>query len=292
MLDVCSMSGKVSEWIAKVEGGTMKTESELLFEDYLRNNGYLDFEFEPPVHDKKKHPDYLVRRNGQELFFEVKQREAPAHLPADGGYDPYKGIRDEINEAARKFKEFKEYCCCLVIANRGDSGTHLAPHHIFAAMLGDLGFTFRIANSNGGHRPKAIQNVFLRKRGKMVRYKTGEYQNTTVAAVIGLEEAKVRNAEFEQMRARLWDEERRQRGRELSLDEQATLECGVAIEYDEAGRGPTFHSVPRIIVCENPGARLPLPRDSFCGLYDERWAMVDDCLTSVFTGGRVCDLRM
>ena len=276
----------------KAEGDSMKTESELLFEDYLRNNGYLDFEFEPPVHGKKKHPDYLVRRNGQELFFEVKQREAPKHSPRFAWFNPYSGIRSDIEKAREKFREFKDYCCSVVIANRGDPNTLLDAEFIFGAMLGDLGFTFPILDTDDRHRFDTIQNVFLRRSGKMVHsYKSGEYHNTTIAAVIGLEEARLRNTEVERLQHQAIQEKQRQRGRELSLREQAVVVCGVAIEYAEAGRGPIYHRVPRVIVCENPGARVPLSRNVLCGPFDERWAIVDKGLSPVYAGVRVREIE-
>ena len=272
-------------------GNSVKTASELLFEDYLRNNEYSDFEFEPTVHDKKKHPHYMLRWNDTELLFEVKEREAPAQLPAPGHYYPYTGIRDEINGARKKFQEFKDYCCSVVIANQGDPNTPLEAEFIFGAMLGDIGFTFPILDTNEGSRSEAIKNVFLPRGGKMVRYKTSEYQNTTVAAVIALVEVRLRNTDFERLQRQATEEEQRRRGRQLSPNEQAVLVWRLGTEYVEAGRGPIYQRVPRVIVCENPGARMPFPREVLCGPFDERWAIVDQCLTPVYAGVRVHEIE-
>src|SRR5438128_1567704 len=50
-----------------------KTNSELLFEEYLDTVGISDYEYEPQTPGKTKRPDYLVRWNGQQLQFEVKE---------------------------------------------------------------------------------------------------------------------------------------------------------------------------------------------------------------------------
>lgn len=272
-------------------GNSVKTSSELLFEEYLRSNEYSDFEFEPEIRGRRKHPDYLLRWHGGELLFEVKEREAPAQFPAQGHYYPYTGIRDEIDQARIKFQEFKDYCCNVVIANQGDPNTPLEAEFIFGAMLGDLGFTFPILQTNEDRRSETIQNVFLARGGKMVRYRTSEYQNTTIAAVIALEEARLRNSEFERLQRQVIHEEQRRRGRQLSPKEQAVLRWRFGTEYVEAGRGPIYRRAPRVIVCENPGARIPLPREVLCGPFDERWAIVDQRLSPVYAGVRVHEIE-
>jgi len=269
-----------------------KTPSELLFERYLLANGYAEFEFEPTFDGKAKHPDYLVRWNGCELLFEVKERIPPHRLPESGQFDqfdPYRGIRDEIKQAKRKFREFKEYCCCLVIANLGDPKSFLEPEFIFGAMLGNLAVTFTIPDCDSRQEPQTVQSVFGRRRGKMIgSYKKGAYHNTPISAVVALQKARLRNPAFEKAKARAVHEEQRKRNRLLSVEERVGLESKVVT--GKIMDGLTYPRVPRAVVCENPGARIRLPCDILCGPFDERWAIVDHALTPIYAGVRVPEI--
>ncbi len=125
----------------------------------------------------------------------------------------------------------------------------------------------------------------------MVRYKTSEYQNRTIAAVIALEEARLGNTELERLQRQAAQEEQRRRGRQLSPEEHEALGRRLETEYVEAGRGPIYQRLPRVIVCENPGARMPFPREVLCGPFDERWAIVDQGLRPVYAGMRVHEIE-
>ena len=117
-----------------------RTESERLFEEYLVSNGYEDWEYEPDIPGRRKHPDYLLRCRGREFLFEVKelhQKGPPPKHPVSG--DPYKSLRAEIDEGRKKFRNFKEWCCSLVVFNIDDWLASLGARHVFGAMLGDLG---------------------------------------------------------------------------------------------------------------------------------------------------------
>jgi hypothetical protein len=47
-----------------------------------------------------------------------------------------------------------------------------------------------------------------------------------------------------------------------------------------------------VIVWENPFARIPLPRNIFCGPYDERYGAEGDYLTRVFVGQGISELEI
>lgn len=281
-----------SEWecLTASVTGAPSTESDLLMAEYL-DGERIEWCFEPEFPGVSEHPDFVVRVRDVPVIIEVKTPEPKSSPQVAGHFDPYRGIRKQIEKARQKFREFKDYCCNVVISNRGDSKTLLDAEHVFGAMLGNLGFTFPILDNDDCHRLETIQNVFLPKGGKMVRYAPREYQNTTIAAVIGLEEVTIRNREFESVKYEAIQEEQRRRGRELSPKECAVVGCRVVTEFVEAGHGPIDHRVPRVIVCENPGARLPLSRDVLCGRFDERWAIVDESLSPVYAGVRVGDIE-
>lgn len=274
-----------------------QTESELLFEKYLTTNGYDDFEFEPTFPGKSRHPDYLLRWQQRELIFEVKERRRKPDGPDTFHCDPMAGIREEINEAYRKFREFKDFSRSLVIYNAGDADTLLTPEWVFGAMLGDPGFTIALDVAAGALRHETGESVFLPKRGKMIRYKTGEMQNKTINAIVILEWCHFPNPAFEDAVAEATRVEERRLGQELTHEERAVLMWDLVPGFRESGRGPTGFKAPRVVVCENPGAarQLPrtrqLPRNFMCGPFDERWAIVDGHLRPMYAGERVREIE-
>ena len=117
---------------------TPSTSGELLFKQYLDQMGY-SYEFEKSFPGKGKRPDFTVDKNGLFLF-DVKDFE-PAFITGGGAYDPYPRIREKIGAGRKKFKEFKEYPCSLVLRNLGNGLVHLEePSIMLASMYGDAGF--------------------------------------------------------------------------------------------------------------------------------------------------------
>ena len=271
-----------------------RTASELLFETYLQRNGLTEWEFEPNWSGNRKKPDYLLRWNGKELLFEVKERRSGKE-PVNGHFNPYEGIRRKIKKACEQFKEFKEFkdeCCSLVIANQGDPHTLLAPEFVFGAMLGDPGFTFPILNADHSDDFEEGPSIFLPTRNaRMVTWDRRTYKNTTIAAIIVLERVRLRNAVFERLLEQAVCKEELDRGRPLSPREPAVIAWKLTQEWHDGERGPLHQEAPRVRICENPGATLPFPRDVFCGPYDERWAIVDEYLAPVYAGVRVREIE-
>lgn len=259
-----------------------RQESEQLFEQYLTANGYADWLFEPKIPGKKKHPDYLLRWKGQEFLLEVKELREKEPPPIGKGLvpakDPCKGLREEINEARKKFREFKEgWCCSLVVCNVADWQAELGPLWVFSAMLGDLGFTWSV-DKDGNSVPDQGGLTFL-GRGKMIRGKTGSPQNTTISSIIVLQRYKLPDLDFERAFGRETSRLEAQNRRSLTAQELAEVACRVHQSFPQK-----TSEVPRIVVVDNPFAGNPLPRDLFTGSYDERWALVDDCVQRVFVG--------
>lgn len=247
-----------------------KTRSELLFEQYLRSNAIDDWQFEPDFPGRRKHPDYRIRYAGIDLLAEIKERHCTERRPAGAiAIDPYSGLRDEIGEATKKFKEFKDFPCCLVVCNIDDWETRFEPMDIYASMFGDSGFTIDFDTERAVLNLETIQNAFL-GNGRMVRsYSNGRptaFQNTTISAIAVLEEYTSSGPEcFRAILAELTSREKTT-GKKASFIEKTRIWRQVLKQSDY----PPVH-VPRLRIFENPVARMTLGANIFIGSFDERW---------------------
>ncbi|MEK6676018.1 MAG: hypothetical protein AABZ47_10245 [Planctomycetota bacterium] len=264
---------------------TSRTESEILFERYLQDGGY-QFEFEPALSESRKRPDFRVRFDDHQFFFEVKERHGTSQ-PQVGAtcFDSYAGIRDEINEARRKFRMLKDSCCSLVLFNAGDLDTILIPIEVFSAMFGDAGISWGIDTSSFEVIPGSTKSVFG-QRGKMVDYKQRTFQNTTISSIIILERARLRDQIFE---AKLEHELQRKQqalGRSF-VGYEEVIAVGEVFMSDP----PAVKNATRLVVCENPGARIPLPEGLFRGLFDERYKYDGSRIAKMYKGARVDEIE-
>lgn len=263
--------------------GKQKNESEVLFEEYLRSQGTSDWQYEPEIPGKNKHPDYLLHVERIPHVFEVKEfRDDSGELPEGGGaYDPYPPIRQKIDDAREKFKEFKDWCCSLVLHNVNVWLVHLDdPMIVMGSMLGDFGMSFPIDRELGMAVGEPVW-TFL-GRGKMINYKRREPQNTTISAVLVLD-----RFPLGQRRLRIqWTRKEREIGRELSTEE--------FFRFAETLRNKGLDSgetVLRMVVYENPYARISLRRDLFRGSFDERFGPEEDHMLRVFAGDEILRLE-
>ncbi len=136
-------------------------------------------------------------------------------------------------------------------------------------MLGDLGFTWDFDPKAGRLVRDSERDAFL-ERGKMIRYKTGEPQNTTISSIVVLRRFRVPDLEFE--RAVQRENSRRQAEAQRAL----TLEEELQVRFEMYDCHPIkVQEVPCVRVVENPFARNPLPEKIFRGPLDERWTMKD-----------------
>jgi hypothetical protein len=268
--------------------GNPITASERLFETYLSANGYTDWTHEQPTLGKPTTPDYHVRFGGVDLYFEVKEFENddPVQDGNDGAYDPYRPLREKVNHAARQFKYYKEFPCSLVLSDpnaaRVDIGT---PVVVIGTMLGNIGFAVPFGDSAD---PGASARQVFTTGGKMLDYKHGTAQNTTISSIISLMPYPLR-----QMRVLIsLDKRKREAGRKLTHEE--VWATGKAVPTTDED------TVLRVVVYENPYARIPLTPNLFRGPFDERWGVDDGLIRRVFVGNGVeqletelalCDLR-
>jgi len=255
------------------EENSPRTASELLFEEYLRDRE-LSCEYEPEIEGTTKRPDYQVSMGGAAAFFEVKEFE-PQNTPQVGSFDPYPRIRSKINEARKKFKNFTDRMCVLVLANpRHAALVLLEPLFVFCAMLGDLGWTMPFDPETGGLDDSRMTQTFL-SGGRMVRYKNGQAiapQNTTISAVCVLGHVAEGSRRLEILRAR----RERETGRPLAPQQLLRESVGTAAD-------PSIRRL-RVVVCENPYAATPLTHSFGRGPHDERFGLRDGRLCRLFVG--------
>ncbi len=215
-------------------------------------------------------PDYRLKFGGANLFFDVKEFDAPLPSPGFGAYDPYGPLREKINQVARQFKQYKEFSCSVVLANPNYAFVDLdSPAIVLGTMLGNLGFTVRLGVPPGReNRPVQI----FTKGGKMVNDKRQIPQNTTISSIVVLGRYPLR-----QKRITVAVNDRvAELGRRLTWDELYTVidACPIS-EADQP---------LKVTVYENPYARIPLTRDLFLAPFDERWGVDGEYIRRVYVG--------
>src|SRR4029077_14877241 len=118
-------------------------------------------------------------------------------------FDSHPYIRERINKGRKKFKEFKEFPCAVVLQNNGNIHVNLEnPNIVLGSMYGKAGFTIPVYVGDGpppAESPK-IQQGFIGGDGMMIR--NGHYQNTKISALITPRQVGVGIREL----ARVWNE--------------------------------------------------------------------------------------
>ena len=245
------------------------TAGELLFQNYLDAMDY-PYEFEKEFPGKSKRPDYTVTKNGVFLF-DVKDFDP--YMPLGGGaYDPYPQIREKIRAGKKKFREFKEYPCSLVLKNNRDAFVHLDSVDIMlGSMYGNSGFTFPV-DTKSRRAAGPMKRAFL-GGGKMIR--PTHHENTTISALVTLRHVDVGMRQYHTMVKRY-----------PHLDVEETL-AAAAKEFPNFDIGEKQLGV---IVWENAVARMPLSRELFTGPYHERWGYEDGQQSIAFRGEKLAGL--
>jgi hypothetical protein len=259
----------------------------MLLEGYLRHHGYRDFDFEPQVSGSTRRPDYRLPWSGSEVLLEVKEfRGVPEDYKAGGGvFDPYPPLREKIEQARDKFQKLKHHCCCLVLHNVDKPLVLLDWHYVYGAMLGKLAWQVPIhAPGRSAPDDRDITSVFT-SGGKMHRERQGvpyAPQNQTISAIIVLSRVPAGERLFH---AHLRDIET-QLGPAFDLWTHLPLE----LEASRCTLRDPQRKPLRVVVHENPYARIPLPRELFCGAWDERYGRLDGRIQQLFQGEEVAKL--
>ena len=246
-----------------------KTPGELAFEEYLNGQQIL-FEHEPPLNFTNNLIDYVIdHRTHGKIYLEVKDINCPPPLGSFSQFDPYLPIRKHIEEGKRKFKDFAEELCALVLFTPPGSFVNLMePHVMLGAMYGDLGFTVPVDLGAGIADGSRIESKFLVGKGKMVQ--PTRFQNTRIAALISL----VNYSTFTK-EAVLYARTDDGRSEEERWDDALSGRAGIRQE-------PTLC----VTVWENGPAKRRLPQDLFRGPMDAWWACDEDRQGATFIGER------
>jgi len=271
----------------EVRAAKVKTASELFFEEYLRAHGLGYFQFEKELPGTLKRPDYSLNLNGQEILFEVKEfRSKESDFDEEGGaYDPYRPIREKIGAARKKFKDLENYPCCLVLYNDEKPLVHLQyKEFIFGAMLGDIAIEVPFRQVGGGIVAQESRTVFSLKRGKVIHREGRQVvvENTTISGILVLEHLNIGERRFNVSVAR-WE---KNQGRSPTVTEY--------FQFIEAARGSrediSLRQL-RVVVYENPCARIALIPELFRGPYDERYGITENRVERAFRGEEILKLE-
>lgn len=246
------------------------THSEVLFKTYLEARG-IGPDYEPDVPGKTKRPDFRVQYGGQSVWFEVKEFDDPAVRPTSG-FSPVPAIREKIDQARKKYKEYKADCCGLVLHNCKSIYRSTELEAVLSAAFGesfgleappDEPFRFRFYGSS----------------------KLSEGHNTSISAIIILQ-----HYEVDERGIGIWNDLQDQQSRGEKLPPNASIEAAARMQ-DQPGVITHANSV-RAIVLENPYARIRLPDGLFNGPLDKRWGKREDCCyTLLWIGPELQKLR-
>lgn len=256
-------------------GEEAKTAGEILFEGYLISQGYTDFEHEVRVERKSQRPDYTIRIEGEVYLCELKDFVQTRPLPRGGvfSFDSYGLIREKINAGRKKFKQYKDRPCGLVLYNVDMPLLELQePDVMFGAMEGDFGIVIPFDPETGRGDESGIHQAFL-EGGKMINPKTSRPQNTTISALVTLRYVNIgfmRHRKFYRDGFNLPKEQR---------DEYFSREINFDPEERYVG----------VMVWENRFARVPLTRHLFRGRYDERYVYDGEYMQRTFAGEGVLE---
>lgn len=248
---------------------TKQNVSELLFEDYLSLHQLGVPDHEPLMRGKSKRIDYRLDFKNQVLWFEVKEfaedpicldRLAETNGPIP---NPRVGIRQKIDKASEKFREYQGECCSLVLYNSTLNLNRICtPAMVLAAMLGNVWHD--------------ISDAWILKGGGRLQPQL----NTRISAVIALEQLQVGQKEFRIALTR----KQRSENRRFSGEE--------AYELFNSRLETHQKRVLRVLVYENLHAAKRLPEDIFTGPFDERWGPVDSQrIKRLYVGSELADLE-
>lgn len=245
-----------------------RTFGEQRFEAYLTAMGY-PFEFEKEYQGKQKRPDYTVTKNGTFLF-DVK--DADPNMPLGlHQFDPHEPIIQRINAGRKKFKEYKEFPCCVVLQNNGNVLMDIEhPPIVLGAMYGKVGFTVPLYMGAGVPSESRPPRMALLGGAQFLPDK-----NTTISALISLRQVPVGEQRLRKIR-----------------DDNPGVPFGDAFAMAVERYGEDFFDEYQqgVIVWENIHARLPLPKELFDGPFDERWGLDGGDLACIFCGSELAEL--
>jgi len=253
-----------------------KTHSELLFEDYLQSLS-LDFGYEAEVPGRTKRPDYRVEFNGRPYWFEVKELLDPESKPTKG-FDPTPPFEEKIDKARKKFSEFKDDPCVLVL--HGCKSIYRLP---MLDVIVSAAFGERITLEPACGQTLADEPFRFKFRGKA---KLGPDRNTTISAIAILQHYELESH---------WVDAFYRVRKKIELGEEVGP-LAYAEEFElmkDIENKVEFKESVRALILENPFARISLPSTFPLGPLDQRWGLKDSSgwYTLILLGSELARLR-
>lgn len=242
-----------------------RTEGERRFEAYLKAMGY-PFEFEKPYPGKRRRPDYSVTLGSVTYLFDVKDADPEVMRPGFFQLNPHPEIIERIKAGQKKFKEFRDFPCCIVMQNNGNiSAMFEEPSVVLGTMYGRIAFRVPLYVGDGPPTEPAPPATWEFTQGAWFQ----PNRNTRISALITLRRIAVGKRRLRRIR---------QDNPGMAFDDAHNLagDRFGADYFEELQQG--------VIVWENVYARVPLPRDIFNGPYDERYGLDGNDMTRVFCG--------
>ncbi|MFP5205897.1 MAG: hypothetical protein ACLGSH_11120 [Acidobacteriota bacterium] len=248
------------------------TYGENLFEAYLVSHG-IAFEKEPRLPGVNQLIDFVIDHPTHgKVLLELKDIVNPPPTGSFSMIDPYKPIREHIEEGTRKFRSTADYVCGLVLAAPPGSFVQLnEPYVMLGSMYGDMGFRVPLGIRPGAPANDDVRSEFLVGKGKMVR--PSRLQNTRIAALISIQEFSIWHLAMRKYINTDDGRTRAERGRDVF---EGTAGLPDDMEAKESG----------ITVWENAAASKKLPSDLFNGQMDAWYEFSYGYQTLTFVGER------
>jgi hypothetical protein len=248
------------------------TYGERVFEAYLVSQGFA-FEREPKLPGILQLIDFVIDHPTHgKLLFEVKDIVNPLPQRGFSAFDPYKPIREHIEEGTRKFRATANYVCGLVLAAPPGSFVQLdEPNYMLGAMYGDLGFRIPFNTYGDTSEEPEVRAEFLVGKGKMIR--PSRLQNTRIAALISVQEFAVWHLA---MRKYIHTDDGRTKRERVQDIHDGVAGLPEDTEAKETG----------VTVWENAVATKKLPGDLFKGKMDAWYEFLDGHQRLTFAGER------
>jgi hypothetical protein len=281
-----------------------ETESERLLQRYFGSHGLTDYEFEPRLPESRKLPDFCLRHAGRRIILEVKEIDPPepeltaadkdkpllgkdeatrAHVTRRGlpilgkTSDPHVAVREKIEGAWQKLRHFPNDICCIVLYDRRAPGpTTLEPSLVYGAMFGKLSHVTPY-DPQRGFLPEESFLTFSPAGGEM-RWDSGESHKTNISAILVLEQFPVRQYTFRATAPK--------RDPRLSTVDGA-VHAYEAIKRARGTKRDASLKEARVIIHENPFATKKLPKNIFCGPYDERYGLRQNKIKRICAGREI-----
>jgi len=251
-----------------------KTESERILEQYLEGQSLT---WTRPSGSDRKQPDYEVQHRGASYVFEVKEFDYPAPEPS-GGFSPCRPIQKKINRAREQFKEYPDQCCALVLWNSKSILRDVRLDVVLSAAFGErVDIEPKCA---GDPRAEPLSYQFS---GKAALTPTS---NTTISAI-----AILVRYQLDQVWLEAWRRlsEKMGRGEVIQPFDESDITQQVSREF--VGPRYLYQGTIRMIVLENPYAKIAFPLDLFTGPFDQRWRLESGRFSLCFLGSELTRLK-